>query len=355
MLGWTWLTRAVECMCSHWSKIARSNFCLSVCICPSFEKIQRHYNIYVKLYRYKMLTVHVAVTVDGRKKTFWQKGLSYSHIVCVIVCYWSHCSTLSCHHLIVINGFLSFPSSQVTGERYCRAQQEAHHASDTYLCLLASTRNHLVLHNLYHGKGELNQEEAAGLVGLRLPTQPGGKGWEKWGHGRMQRWKRNLTCFRNDLCVADLVSYNLPHGKIWLESGRLDWRLCHHGLLWGNSTYSCCVQWSRGGNLIWEYLKQMWKYNLCFDCFSCKYTVLYRCSTPAFVCVLAILNVIWQKQPLRRTVSFHFDSFFPIKILVTVTLFWDFLKNLVTHYNTLMNILLAYKLNWHLSTPFTCS
>ncbi|XP_038550591.1 protein FMC1 homolog [Micropterus salmoides] len=72
-----------------------------------------------------------------------------------------------------------FRKNKVTGERYCRAQQEAHHASDTYLCLLASTRNHLVLHNLYHGKGELNQEEAAGLVGLRLPTQPGGKGWEK--------------------------------------------------------------------------------------------------------------------------------------------------------------------------------
>uniref|UniRef100_A0A671UMJ3 Protein FMC1 homolog n=1 Tax=Sparus aurata TaxID=8175 RepID=A0A671UMJ3_SPAAU len=67
-----------------------------------------------------------------------------------------------------------FRKNKVTGERYCRAQQEAHHDSHTYLCLLESTRNHLYLHNLYHSKGERSQEEAAGLVGLRLPTQPGG-------------------------------------------------------------------------------------------------------------------------------------------------------------------------------------
>ncbi|XP_068606388.1 protein FMC1 homolog [Brachionichthys hirsutus] len=72
-----------------------------------------------------------------------------------------------------------FRKNKVTGERYCRAQQEAHHDSHTYLCLLASSRNHLILHNLYHAKGERCREEVAGLVGLRLPTQPGGKGWEK--------------------------------------------------------------------------------------------------------------------------------------------------------------------------------
>ncbi|XP_019961627.1 protein FMC1 homolog [Paralichthys olivaceus] len=72
-----------------------------------------------------------------------------------------------------------FRKNKVTGERYCRAQQEAHHASHTYLCLLSSTRSHLALHNLYHGKGEHSIEQAAGMVGLRLPTQPGGKGWEK--------------------------------------------------------------------------------------------------------------------------------------------------------------------------------
>ncbi|XP_054616344.1 protein FMC1 homolog [Dunckerocampus dactyliophorus] len=72
-----------------------------------------------------------------------------------------------------------FRKNKVTGERYCRAQQEALHASQTYLCLLTSTRNHQALHELYHGKGERSPEEVAGLVGLRLPTQPGGKGWEK--------------------------------------------------------------------------------------------------------------------------------------------------------------------------------
>lgn len=67
----------------------------------------------------------------------------------------------------------------MTGEQYCRAQQEAYHDSQTYLCLLASTRNHMILHNLYHNKGERSPQEVAGVVGLRLPTQPGGKGWEK--------------------------------------------------------------------------------------------------------------------------------------------------------------------------------
>ncbi|XP_053299719.1 protein FMC1 homolog isoform X1 [Pleuronectes platessa] len=70
-------------------------------------------------------------------------------------------------------------SLSVTGDRYCRAQQEAHHDSHTYLCLLTATRHHLALHQLYHGKGERSIEQAADMVGLRLPTQPGGKGWEK--------------------------------------------------------------------------------------------------------------------------------------------------------------------------------
>ncbi|XP_035253123.1 protein FMC1 homolog isoform X1 [Anguilla anguilla] len=68
---------------------------------------------------------------------------------------------------------------KVSSERYCRAQEEALHASQSYLCLLASTRLNLALHKLYHGKGERGLEEAAGMVGLRLPKQPGGKGWEK--------------------------------------------------------------------------------------------------------------------------------------------------------------------------------
>lgn len=117
----------------------------------------------------------------------------------------------------LVDYWLSFSPSQVTGEQYCRAQQEAHHDSHTYQCLLASTRNHLILHNLYHGKGERSPEEVAGLVGLRLPTQPGGKGWEKWGPGMVWHWKKILNLFRNDLSVA---------------------RFCHHG---ENSTYSCCV------------------------------------------------------------------------------------------------------------------
>ncbi|XP_060946606.1 protein FMC1 homolog [Limanda limanda] len=72
-----------------------------------------------------------------------------------------------------------FRKNKVTGERYCRAQREAEHDSHTYLCLLTATRHHLALHQLYHGKGERSIEQSADMVGLRLPTQPGGKGWEK--------------------------------------------------------------------------------------------------------------------------------------------------------------------------------
>ncbi|CAL8265549.1 protein FMC1 homolog isoform X2 [Gadus morhua] len=72
-----------------------------------------------------------------------------------------------------------FRKNGVTGERQCRARQEALHLSQAYLCLLRSTREHLALHKLYHGKGDRGLAEMASLVGLRLPSQPGGKGWEE--------------------------------------------------------------------------------------------------------------------------------------------------------------------------------
>ncbi|XP_028671201.1 protein FMC1 homolog [Erpetoichthys calabaricus] len=71
-----------------------------------------------------------------------------------------------------------FRKNQVTSEKLCRAQQELLHQAATYLCLLRSTRMHLALHEEYHGKGESKPEDVAKLVGLRLPQQPGGKGWE---------------------------------------------------------------------------------------------------------------------------------------------------------------------------------
>ncbi|XP_009288410.1 PREDICTED: UPF0562 protein C7orf55 homolog [Aptenodytes forsteri] len=69
------------------------------------------------------------------------------------------------------------PSSrQVTSEKLCRARQELHFQAATYLCLLRSVRRHAALHQEYHGRGERSPEEVAGLVGFRLPQQPGGKG-----------------------------------------------------------------------------------------------------------------------------------------------------------------------------------
>uniref|UniRef100_A0A673HIF7 Protein FMC1 homolog n=1 Tax=Sinocyclocheilus rhinocerous TaxID=307959 RepID=A0A673HIF7_9TELE len=39
-------------------------------------------------------------------------------------------------------------------------------------------RNQVTERSRYHARGERTPEQVAGLVGLRLPTQPGGKGWE---------------------------------------------------------------------------------------------------------------------------------------------------------------------------------
>ncbi|XP_032498170.1 protein FMC1 homolog isoform X1 [Phocoena sinus] len=68
--------------------------------------------------------------------------------------------------------------NEVTSEKLCRAQHELHFQAATYLCLLRSIREHVALHQEFHGKGERSVEESAGLVGLKLPQQPGGKGWE---------------------------------------------------------------------------------------------------------------------------------------------------------------------------------
>ncbi|KAL0618270.1 Protein FMC1-like protein [Plecturocebus cupreus] len=55
----------------------------------------------------------------------------------------------------------------VTSEKLCRAQHELHFQAATYLCLLRSIREHVALHQEFHGKGERSVEESAGLT-LRL-------------------------------------------------------------------------------------------------------------------------------------------------------------------------------------------
>ena len=72
----------------------------------------------------------------------------------------------------------TFCAHWITSEKLCRAQHDLHFQAATYLCLLRSIREHVALHQEFHGKGERSVEESAGLVGLKLPQQPGGKGWE---------------------------------------------------------------------------------------------------------------------------------------------------------------------------------
>lgn len=167
--------QGLECMCSHWSKRAGRDSCH--CVFVAASKIPRHMGKLNSNWMNQMLTVCLESVWNMLNCLCWQTLLSFYFL------------------------YLMLP--QVTGERYCRAQQEAHHAAHTYLCLLSSTRNHLILHNVYHGKGECSSEEAAGLVGLRLPKQPGGKGWEKWGH-------ESTNLFRVDFYVVPNLSFYNP-------------------------------------------------------------------------------------------------------------------------------------------------
>lgn len=62
-----------------------------------------------------------------------------------------------------------YRENQVTSARYCRAIEEANHDAATYWCLLRSTRELDELIVKYHGTGEKTTEQAANLVGLKLP------------------------------------------------------------------------------------------------------------------------------------------------------------------------------------------
>ncbi|KAI5947829.1 Protein FMC1 [Manis javanica] len=46
----------------------------------------------------------------------------------------------------------AFRAHRVTSEKLCRAQHELHFQAATYLCLLRSTREHVALHQEFHGK-----------------------------------------------------------------------------------------------------------------------------------------------------------------------------------------------------------
>lgn len=62
-----------------------------------------------------------------------------------------------------------YRENQVTSAQYCRATEEANHDAATYWCLLRSTRELDELLVKYHGAGERTTEQAANLVGLKLP------------------------------------------------------------------------------------------------------------------------------------------------------------------------------------------
>jgi len=62
-----------------------------------------------------------------------------------------------------------FDANQISENRYCRQPGAALVDAETYLCLLENSRKHQELIKIYHGKGERSVQEAANLVGLKLP------------------------------------------------------------------------------------------------------------------------------------------------------------------------------------------
>lgn len=63
-----------------------------------------------------------------------------------------------------------FKQNQPTSSRYCREGAEMPIIANAYVTYLKSTKEYAELHSRYC-KGERSTEEAAAIVGLRLPKQ----------------------------------------------------------------------------------------------------------------------------------------------------------------------------------------
>ena len=59
---------------------------------------------------------------------------------------------------------------QVTGAKHCKQQHEVKYLAETYLCLLESNAKQAELSAIYT-RNERTTEQAANLVGLRLPKE----------------------------------------------------------------------------------------------------------------------------------------------------------------------------------------
>lgn len=61
-----------------------------------------------------------------------------------------------------------FKKNSLTTEKYCKQRNEVYFIANAYLSYLKNTKDYLVLQAKYC-KGERSIEEAAGIVGLKLP------------------------------------------------------------------------------------------------------------------------------------------------------------------------------------------
>lgn len=167
------------------------------------------------------------------------------------------------------------------------------------------------------------------LWGSGCPLSQEVKAGRSEDRGRKSYPYPEMTC----LWLIHLVSYSSPHVNsqgIRNLTGVWQAGLCHRGLLWGNSTYSCFVvlPMFRARNLFWS--ESVWSNceviikNLLF---SCEYTVLCSLATPGFVCFFVIFFLVRrQKQSFKRTVLVHFhcDPFVLLKNISHCYTLWDF-------------------------------
>lgn len=152
--------------------------------------------------------------------------------------------------------YLTLLLFQVTSEKLCRAQHELHFQAATYLCLLRSIREHVALHQEFHGKGERSVEESAGLVGLKLPQQPGGKGWEPWRRNSLDAvFMREFTNFCRYVFIIKFFKKSLGvFSEILLTE-------CFSGRF---HLYSQWIYWSSYTRLI-DVLDLLWKLLVIFQ------------------------------------------------------------------------------------------
>lgn len=82
------------------------------------------------------------------------------------------CGTIKKNSLIFTYLNSQFNKYRTTDETLCKAKEEMQFVANTYLCYLSSVRRQNEINKEFSGRGERSIQEAANLVGFKLPHDP---------------------------------------------------------------------------------------------------------------------------------------------------------------------------------------